>query len=148
MYPTLEVTEVRKAIFVMLWAALGGALSADCLAQKRSSDTPDANRARKLHNPAASAKGCSQLILDTTRDGAQISGRFRFVNNCPTAVEFFWCADAECARDSGNTWTIGAGRGWPVSGTDIRWGACRGANSGGFEKGSHGRKYICPNLTW
>jgi len=111
--------------------------------------SPDHSRSRKVHNPAADAKSCTQLIEDGTRRGSvDLSGHWRFVNNCPTAVEFFWCSDAECKRGSGNTWTIGPGRGWPVSGTDVRWGACRGANSGGFDKGSEGYMYTCPNLKW
>jgi hypothetical protein len=90
-----------------------------------------------------------RLIQDGAGRGANISGNWRMVNNCPTAVEFFWCSDEACTRTTGslgNTWTIGVGRGWPVSGTNIRWGACRGANSGGFDKDSQGLKYTCPNL--
>lgn len=113
------------------------------------SGSTDSSRTRKVHNPAADAKGCSKLIPSTEWIGkSAMGGNFRFVNNCTTAVEFFWCSDAECDRDSGNTWTIRAGGNWPVSGTNIRWGACRGANSGGFDKGSHGQRYTCPNLTW
>jgi hypothetical protein len=113
------------------------------------SGSADRSRSRKIHNPAADAKGCSKLIPSTEWIGqSAMGGNFRFVNNCPTAVEFFWCSDNECTRDSGNTWTISAGGNWPVSGTDVRWGACRGANSGGFDKGSQGLKYICPNLQW
>jgi len=125
----------------------GGSLPPLSAGSPGGSGSPDASRSRKVHNPAADAKGCTRLIQDTTRQGAQISGRFRFVNDCPTAVEFFWCSDSECTH-SGNTWTIGVGRGWPVSGTNVRWGACRGANSGGFDKGSQGQRYTCPNLKW
>lgn len=132
-------------------AAGSGKASPPPLASAGSSSgsgSTDPSRSRKIHNPAADAKSCTQLIQDTTRQGAEISGRLRFVNKCPTAVEFFWCSDAECMRDSGNTWTIHVGGGWPVSGTDVRWGACRGANSGGFDKGSQGLRYTCPNLKW
>ncbi|HUQ26755.1 MAG TPA: hypothetical protein VM140_13885 [Burkholderiales bacterium] len=101
----------------------------------------NANRSRKIHNPAADARGCSRLVA---KPGGQ-SG-WQFVNNCPTAVEFFWCSGAECERDSGNTWTIRSGGSWPVTGRDVRWGACRGANSGGFDQGSKGHKYTCPNF--
>ena len=104
---------------------------------------------RKLHNPAADARGCSKLIPSTQWTGSStMGGNFRFVNNCPTAVEFFWCSDNDCKRNSGNTWTIPAGGTWPVSGTDVRWGACRGRDSGAFDKGSQGQRYTCPNLTW
>lgn len=114
-----------------------------------SSGSPDPSRSRKVHNPAADAKGCSKLIPSTEWIGkSAMGGNFRFVNDCPTKVEFFWCSDNECTRDSGNTWTISAGGNWPVSGTNVRWGACRGRDSGGFDKGSQGQRYTCPNLTW
>ena len=111
--------------------------------------TADTSRSRKVHNPAADAKSCSLIKKFSTPSGP-ISNRgdMRFINNCPTAVEFFWCSDAECTRNSGNTWTIRAGGEWPVYGTNVRWGACRGANSGGFDKNSQGLKYTCPNLSW
>lgn len=88
------------------------------------------------------AKGCSQLIEGRERGAlSPIGGKWTFVNNCPTAVEFFWCSDAECDRKSGNTWTIRAGGSWPVSGHHVRWGACLGANSGRFNPDGPG--YIC-----
>jgi hypothetical protein len=128
------------------WAGLIGIMLFCTSAYVASADN---NRVRKVHNPAADAKACTKLIEGSSRRGAvELSGHWQFVNNCPSAVEFFWCSDAECTRDSGNTWTISAGRGWPVSGTNVRWGACRGANSGSFDKGSQGTKYTCPNLTW
>lgn len=102
------------------------------------------NTPRKVHNPAADARGCSKLIQSTEWIGkSAMGGNLRFVNNCPTTVEFFWCSDAECDRDSGNTWSIRAGGNWPVSGTNVRWGACMGANSGSFDRGSHGQRYTC-----
>lgn len=104
----------------------------------------DADRSRKIHNPAADAKSCTRLIANPPKPGGH-SG-WQFVNNCPTAVEFFWCSVRECERGSGNTWTIRPGGSWPVAGPDVRWGACRGANSGGFDKGSAGHKYTCPNF--
>ena len=108
----------------------------------------DQNRSRKIHNPAADAKGCVQIVKDGSGRGAGISGHARFVNNCGIPVEIFWCSPAECARGSGNTWTIRAGGGWPIGDANVRWGACKGANSGGFDRGSEGHKYTCPNLTW
>ncbi len=116
--------------------------------ERQEASATGQGRRRKVHNPANDARSCTQLIQDTSRQGADISGRWRFVNNCPTAVEFFWCSDQECERGSGNTWTIGSGRGWPVSGQNVRWGACRGANSGGHVDGSKGTSYICHLLKW
>jgi hypothetical protein len=113
------------------------------------SGSPDPSRSRKVHNPAADAKGCTKLIQGRERGVlSPIGGNLTFVNSCPTAVEFFWCSDNECTRNSGNTWTIRVGGTWPVDGTNVRWGACRGRDSGGFDKGSQGQRYTCPNLTW
>ena len=113
------------------------------------SGSPDPGRSRKVHNPAADAKSCTQLKnFSTPSSPISNRGDMRFINNCPTAVEFFWCSDAECTRGSGNTWTIGVGGDWPVHGTNVRWGACRGRDSGGFDKDSQGTKYTCPNLKW
>jgi hypothetical protein len=113
------------------------------------SGSPDRNRSRKVHNPAADAKGCTALTQGRERGAlSSISGNKTFVNNCPTSVEFFWCSDDECTRDRGNTWTIHAGGSWPVDGNNVRWGACRGRDSGGFDDGSQGQRYTCPNLTW
>lgn len=108
----------------------------------------DQSRSRKVHNPAADAKHCVQVINDGSGRGAGTSGHARFVNNCGIAVEIFWCTPAECARGSGNSWTVRAGGGWPISDAGVRWGACKGANSGGFDRGSEGHKYTCPNLAW
>jgi hypothetical protein len=130
--------------------AAGGSLPA--LASRGGSSgsgAPDPRRSHKIHNPAADAKGCTQLIQGKERGPlSPIGGNLTFVNNCPTAVEFFWCSDKECTRNSGNTWTIGIGSSWPVDGINVRWGACRGANSGGFDEDSQGQRYTCPNLTW
>ena len=132
----------------------GGSNSLPLLASSGGSGRPgipDPSRTRKIHNPAADAKGCVKLINDGDARGAGLSGHGRFVNNCPTAIELFWCSDDECTRTRGslgNSWAIAVGGGWPVSGQNIRWGACRGANSGGFDEGSQGQRYTCPNLTW
>ncbi len=128
----------------------GGALPPLAAGGATGPGSPDSSRSRKIHNPAADAKGCVQIVEDSTRKGAGISGHKRFVNNCGTTIELFWCAlDGECQRDSGNTWTVGAGKGWPImTKAEIRWGACKGRDSGGMDRGTHGEKYTCPNLTW
>lgn len=96
---------------------------------------------RLLHNPAASAMECAALREEP-------SGRLYIVNNCSVSIEAFWCSvsTGECDRDSPNTWTIGAGMNWPLRAGEYRWAACRGANSGRFEEGSQGTRFVCPSL--
>jgi len=105
---------------------------------------------RQVHNPAADAKGCVQLIQDSQRQGAGTSGNWRFVNNCNSTVEIFWCfvQDNGSCREGG-TWTVGAGKGWPTFGNKpIKWGACRGQNGGGMDSGGDGGRYTCHLLQW
>ncbi len=117
---------------------------------RTSAATANAKREHKIHNPAMDAKACVKLEQGTTRDGANISGNWQMSNICNFPIEFFWCeANIECSRlngNAGNTWTISVGRGWPLSGHDFRWGACKGRDSGGFNKDSAGMSYTCPNL--
>lgn len=99
------------------------------------------SRQRLLHNPAASAMSCAFLREEP-------SGKLYIVNDCGVAIEAFWCSvsTGECERDSPNTWTIGAGKNWPLRAGEYRWAACRGANSGKFENGSQGTRFVCPSL--
>jgi hypothetical protein len=81
----------------------------------------------------------------------RISGNFSFNNRCNSAVEIFWCfpkPDGRCS--SGGTWTVSAGRGWPVMDNEasIRWGACRGRDGGGWNKDAEGATYTCHLLKW
>lgn len=117
---------------------------------RTSAAAANAKRQHKIHNPRMDAKACVKLTQGTTRNGANISGNWQMSNICNFPIEFFWCeANVECNRlngNAGNTWTIGVGRGWPLSGHDFRWGACKGRDSGGFNKDSAGMSYTCPNL--
>ncbi len=111
----------------------------------------DSSRMRKVHNPAADAKGCVKMIQTSSSTTVRISGNFSFTNECNSAVEIFWCfpkPDGRCG--SGGTWTVSAGRGWPVMDNEasIRWGACRGRDGGGWNRGAEGATYTCHLLTW
>lgn len=114
------------------------------------SGSTDRSRTRKVHNPAADAKGCVQLIQDSERQGAGTSGNWRFANNCNGTVEIFWCfvQDNGSCR-GGGTWTVHAGKGWPTfENKPIRWGACRGRDGGEMDKDSDGGRYTCHLLKW
>jgi hypothetical protein len=115
-----------------------------------ASGSSDLGRTTKVHNPAADARSCVQLIQDSQRQGAGTSGNWRFVNNCDSAVELFWCfvQDNSSCREGG-TWTVSAGKGWPTFGNKpIKWGACRGGNGGGMDLDSDGGRYTCHLLKW
>lgn len=115
-----------------------------------ASPQTDRSRTRKVHNPAADAKGCVQLIKDSERKGAGTSGNWRFWNNCNGPVEVFWCftQDNGSCREGG-TWTVSANRGWPTFGNKpIKWGACRGKDGGGMDNDSDGGRYTCHLLKW
>ena len=115
-----------------------------------SGGSTDPSRTRKVHNPAADARNCVQLIQDSQRQGAGTSGNWRFVNNCDSTVELFWCfvQDNGSCREGG-TWTVHAGKGWPTFGNKpIKWGACRGRDGGGMDRDSEGNRYTCHLLHW
>lgn len=84
-------------------------------------------RVAKQHNPANEATRCVQI--QDSRNGAN------FYNSCNFAVELTWCVDGvDCNPGYSNTWTLGAGRQWPIQGTSkqrrqIYYAACKGANS-------------------
>jgi hypothetical protein len=77
-----------------------------------------------------------------------VVGDQRIINGCGETVEAFWChQENECPRDSGNTWTLsasGPGSSYPIESGVFNFGACKGANSGGFDKGSKGATFTCP----
>ncbi len=111
----------------------------------------DSSRTRKVHNPAADAKRCVKMVQTSASTKARISGNFNFRNECDSTVEIFWCfpkPDGRCG--SGGTWTVSAGKGWPVMDNEasIKWGACRGRDGGGWNKNAAGGTYTCELLKW
>ena len=111
-----------------------------------------AGRSRWVHNPAADARSCVQMVQTSASTTARISGNFTFRNGCNSTVEVFWCfprAGGGCS--GGGTWTISAGRGWPVMDNEasIVWSACRGTNGGGWDRDvAPGTRYTCHLLQW
>ncbi|WP_414902009.1 hypothetical protein ACMT1E_02370 [Sphingomonas flavalba] len=101
----------------------------------------DPSRRRLLHNPAASAMDCAALRR-------QPNGRNYIINECGVPIEAFWCSvtSGECDRGFSNSWTIGINNNWPLSSDEYRWAACRGRNSGKFDKDSQGTRFICPDI--
>ena len=110
----------------------GTASSASASSQsfvKQATGGEGASSKRMVHNPAADAKSCVKMVQTSTSTDARISGNFNFINECDVGVEIFWCfprPDGRCAN--GGTWSVSAGRGWPVLDNEasIQWGACRG----------------------
>jgi hypothetical protein len=110
----------------------GTASSASASSQSFVKQVPGgegASSKRFVHNPAADAKSCVKMVQTSTSTDARISGNFHFINECDVGVEIFWCfprPDGRCAN--GGTWSVPAGRGWPVLDNEasILWGACRG----------------------
>lgn len=101
------------------------------------------------HIIAGNGKSAMHCVsLETTGSGdsnlsAAVTGR-RFVNHCDDEVEIEWCNTPECERESGNTWTVQPGRGWPVSSNgEVRWGACHGRDTASAVKFSQGLRFYC-----
>ena len=94
-----------------------------------------------------SAMDCVDLVSAKPGDNSLGIGRRFIRNSCPGPAEITWCyadGDNACARGSGNMWTLGAGRAWPINPErEIRWAACHGANTVAFEKGTAGLRFIC-----
>jgi TPR repeat protein len=107
----------------------------------------DPSRSRRIliHNPALEATHCVHIRAH----GAPGSRGFTqsIVNECGQVVEATWCyTDGECQREGGSAWTLaasGQGSAYPIGRTAVRYGACLGRNSGGFEHGSQGQRIIC-----
>ncbi|KFN43698.1 hypothetical protein N789_10500 [Arenimonas oryziterrae DSM 21050 = YC6267] len=111
----------------------------------------DSSRTRKVHNPAADAKSCTVITGNGQMAAISTRGGWQLANHCGVPIEAFWCVvspDGQCKN--GGTWTIGAGNSWSIQegGQDLRWGACKGRNGGGFDDGSNGEKYTCHLLSW
>lgn len=102
---------------------------------------------RPIHRPELEATSCVSLVQLSEGDPLSSYGSQGFSNRCGESVEVFWCkVGDECERGAGGTWTVHAGRLWPVSSGQYRWGACRGANSGGLVRESNGQhtgRYAC-----
>ncbi len=101
--------------------------------------------AHVIASDGKSAMDCVQLVELTKADSSTSGGGRVLSNQCEVAVEITWCyVDTECTNGLGAMWTVAAGRSWPVSAErEIRWAACRGANTVAFEKGSAGLRFIC-----
>lgn len=105
----------------------------------QQSYSPDKVKITPIHKPELDAKSCVMLIELASSDSFVSGGARVFSNQCGQTVEVFWCTLEECARGSGNTWSLGAGRSWPAPKIEVRYGACLGANSGGMVKNSAGK---------
>jgi hypothetical protein len=115
-------------------ASAGGGIASSASASsesfgKQATGGEGASSKRFVHNPAAEAKSCVKMVQTSTSTDARFSGNFHFINECDVGVEIFWCfprPDGRCAN--GGTWSVPAGRGWPVLDNEasIQWGACRG----------------------
>lgn len=127
-------------------ATSSGSTQATSGAAAQGSSTSPVHNARQErgHIKALEATHCVKLVTVAKGD-SRLSGGGRLLSNqCGETVEVSWChVETECGR-SGNSWTLGAGRSWPVSAHgEVRYAACRGKNSGGLLPGSAGTKYRC-----
>lgn len=110
------------------------------IAERRATE-----RETRIHNPALEATHCVRIVAY----GSPGSRGFTqsILNECGRVVEVSWCSTGgECERNSGNSWTLaatGTGSGYPVGSGTVRFRACFGRNSGGFEQGSQGQRVIC-----
>lgn len=102
--------------------------------------------ARIIASNGKSAMDCVKLVEVSKADSrlSGLGGRV-LVNNCSGPVEIGWCyTPGDCDTETGSSWTVAAGRSWPVSAEKpIRWAACHGANTTAFVKFSHGLRYYC-----
>lgn len=102
--------------------------------------------ARIIASNGKSAMDCVKLVEISKADSRLSgSGGRVLINNCPGPVEIGWCyTPGDCDTETGSSWTVAAGRSWPVSAEKpIRWAACHGANTTAFVKFSHGLRYYC-----
>ncbi len=106
-----------------------------------------APQTRAIHRPELEATSCVSLVQLAEGDPLSSYGSQVFSNRCGETVEVFWCkVGDECERGSGGTWAVQAGGSWPVPSGQYRWGACRGANSGGLVResgGQHTGRFAC-----
>lgn len=102
-------------------------------------------KSRIIARDGRHALSCVKLV-DTSSGNSSTSGPGRVLSNqCGGPVEVAWCSvGGECERGAGNSWTVQAGRSWPVdSRNEIRWGACHGVNTIHGEEGSKGLNFTC-----
>jgi tetratricopeptide (TPR) repeat protein len=98
-----------------------------------------------VNNPANDATSCLSLQRDQY-------GQRVLHNSCPYSVEAVWCVVGDgCGQSAGGAmWTIFANKNYPIlngSGPQVRYGACRGANSLETVRGAPNDgmlHYICP----
>lgn len=109
-------------------------------------ETPNSGTATVVAGDGRSTGDCVALIAlgngDSNTTG--LGNRVR-ANQCSDRVEVVWCyTGGECERGSGSMWTIQPGNSWPGRATkELRWGACHGANTASFQKGTSGMRVIC-----
>jgi hypothetical protein len=138
----------------MAAAEAAAATAATSRPPAQASTATSSNSNRVAEAPAREPSGRSRWVHNQTSASttARISGNFTFRNGCNSTVEVFWCfprAGGGCS--GGGTWTVGAGRGWPVMDNEasIIWSACRGANGGGWDRDvAPGTRYTCHLLQW
>lgn len=96
--------------------------------------------------PAGAAGTFASSCVRLVRAGPKGDGNWRFLNECGTDITLFWCflspeRKGQCGYKG--TWNVQAGRGWTTHSRDaIRWGACRGLNTGGLV-GNDGATFHC-----
>lgn len=96
--------------------------------------------------PAGAAGTFASSCVRLVRAGPKGDGNWRFLNECGTDITLFWCflspeRNGQCGYKG--TWNVQAGRGWTTHSRDsIRWGACRGLNTGGLV-GEDGATFHC-----
>ena len=104
------------------------------------------DRSRVIASDGESAMDCTEIVDLASGDSSTSGGNRVIRNNCGEVIEIVWCYVGEgldgCG--AGGQWTLRVGGSWPVSvEKEIRWAACRGRNTVGFEDGSAGLRYIC-----
>jgi hypothetical protein len=133
----------------------GGSAPTPSYAPPGSSSSGSANRnmtgsgglpSRVIARDGQHAMNCVRLVTVAAGDSRTTGlGNRVLSNQCGVAVSVGWCyVGGECERESGNMTTIQAGRSWPVSyEKEIRFGACRGANTIHGDPGSKGLSFTC-----
>lgn len=108
---------------------------------------PSKVQTRKVHKPELDAGSCVKLVQLANGDPLSSFGSQVFSNQCGQTVEVFWCKIGdECERGAGGMTTVAAGKSWPVTSGQYRYGACLGANSGALVRdasGVHTGRYAC-----
>lgn len=108
---------------------------------------PSKVQTRAIHKPELDAGSCVKLVQLANGDPLSSFGSQVFSNQCGQTVEVFWCkVGDECERGAGGMTTVAAGKSWPVTSGQYRYGACLGANSGALVRdasGVHTGRYAC-----